>query len=349
MRRSAIAVISLMCLAACGGSADPTATQGGPNAVINPLLPVVATSKGPLRLSTMDGTSVGEQAVGGNVAMVAAGSLLIVLDPLGGKLFAMGRDGKVTILAAVSPTARGLVASPDGTAWMWAETLPVDPVTPHTYATKLFVGGTTSAGHQVTIHLETDHWLVPVAWIARGVIAAHVPIPAPPVAAFPEALAGPTSLVDPATGKEGEAITSTACSFGAARADGAFLCIPRGGAPGRVRWVNANGTIKDFTLPTAADAGDLRFLSGGNGAVLATVPSLATAPYSYAAYRLDFSSGAATRYGTGVLRPIAVLSDGRIVATGPAATSGLAPVFVITADGTSSKMTDAYQVGPPIV
>jgi hypothetical protein len=302
-----------------------------------------------LRLLRTDGVEVAETSVDPDAEAIAvAGSRVLMAGS--GQLRAIDRDGTASALPTVPAAAdgsliRGLVASPDGSRWMWASVVQSD----RGVDSRLYEDSAGTAPALLLQRHETGSALQPVAWTAGGVVVSDEPLGIGGYVLFRRTF-GVASLL----GAAGHMVQLTAgdCAFSDLAADGSVTCIrngregPHTDAPVSLLIQRPGNIQVTVDLPaTVAQAGDAYFRPDGAVVSLGISPALGEGSEQIETDLVDATSGARHAFGPTGIMPAGWLPDGRLLAVRlPGVAGGPAGTFVVAADGTATQISTAATV-----
>ena len=376
-------ILGALLLAACGAapshnqamSAQATTTASAA-ATRNPgpaLLLVVQTKAatqdqpGSIGLFTTDGKAAGVLTLkpGANVLAVAGARIFVRASD--GTLDAIRRDGSTEVLETAPNTLAGiggLIASPDGTRWIWASQ------TADTSNQSIFLAGDGLAARKIgTFAYATV--LQGYAWTAKGAILDSLPPDYFGYRPFntPFAAIGGMRVVDPNTATIQKLLSPSQCVFSDESADGSIACFPTQVGflvPNlhTLRIVSAGGKTTDLSLavPRFNYVGDAYFSPDGSmltvgGAVGSAVTgngqpgSADPQKEQYATDLVQVADGSIARFGPTGAHPAmghqSWLPAGQLVLWRPNGDGGAPGLYVLDPHGTGQS-SEIEVTGTPL-
>jgi hypothetical protein len=353
---------AVLALSACapphGGQPVPSAARPVASATAAPHDPLIAVLDRPfgaapntLRLLQPDGAVVAETALDPDAEAIAvAGPRLLVAGA--GRLTAVERDGTTTTLPTLPGDAeadlvRGLVASPDGTSWLWSS---VAQAPGGVADSRLSLGGASSPATLLVERREPGTALQPVAWTAGGPVVSEEPLGIGGYVLFRRTF-GAAGLLDVAD-RTVHPLTGAGCAFSDLAADGTMACVsdgregPHGDAPVTLHVLRGGRSLLSLALPASVrQAGAAFFRPGGGALTLAMSPALGEGQERIETDLVDLASGTRHPFGPAGTMPAAWLPDGRLVAVRlPGVAGGDAGTYVVAADGSATLISPASTV-----
>ena len=381
MRSAPLVALAALLLVGCGQapSAKTVASPSGSASIRSspsgrtPLLLVVetkpptATQPGSISLFATDGTSVGQLPLeaGSNVLTVAGSRIFLRAGD--GSLEALRRNGQVEKLDSAPNTVTGiggLVASPDGTRWVWASQ------TADTTSQSIFVGGDGVPARKLAT-LAYPTVLESYAWTRKGVILDSLPMDYFGYRPFntPFSAIGGMREVDPNSGAIQPFTTPSQCIFSDQAPDGSVACFPTQTGflvPNlhALRIVSAASKTTDLSLalPRFNYVGDAYFSPDGSTLTVAgaigALHSEGNGPPSGDPQREEFGTdlvqvadGSIARFGPIGVRPAmgrqSWLPDGRLVLWRPNSIGGPPGLYVLDPHS-NGQGSEIQMTGTPI-
>lgn len=312
-----------------------------------------ADEQGSISLFSTDGKPAGVLPLKPGSAVLAAAGSRIFVRAADGTLEAMRRDGVAEALAR-TPSALtgigGLVASPDGTRWLWGSQ------TPDATAQSIYLGG----DGLVTRKLATFPYptvLDAYAWTSDGIFLDSLPMDYFGYRPFNTTFGafGGVRRLDPVSGSIQSVATSPQCVFSDEAVDGSTACFPTLAGylvPTRhaVHIVTSSGKVTDLSLavPRFNYVGDAYF--SPDGSILTVTgatgvgdnsPESGNAnpkPEEYGTDLVQTADGSIRRFGPAGTRPAmgtqSWLPDGRLVLWRPDSVGGTSGLYVLDPHGT---------------
>jgi len=346
---SAAALTLVACAPPHGGVAQTSPPAASPTAALRePLIAVLdrpfGAAPNTLRLLRLDGAEVAAVALDPDAeAITAAGSRMLIAGS--GRLSAVERDGTTAALPTLPADAdtalvRGLVASPDGSRWMWASVVQ----STSGVESRVYLAGSGSTGTLLLDRHESGSALQPTAWTADGPVLSDEPLGIGGYVLFRRTF-GTAALLD--VGRRAlRPLVPAGCAFSDMAADGTVACVsngregPHGDSAVSLHLTHVGRPDVVVTLPASMQqAGAALFRPDGSAVSLAMSPALGEGSEQIETDLVDIASGARHAFGPAGVMPAAWLPDGRMVAVRlPGVAGGAAGTYVVSADGSSAVL-----------
>jgi hypothetical protein len=299
-----------------------------------------------LRLVRLNGVEVTDIALRADAEAVAtAGSRVLIIG--GGRLDFLDRSGVVEEAGPIpddnaDDLIKGLVASPDGTRWMWAS-LHVQP--DGQVRSRIYVADDSSTATLVLERTARGHAMQPVAWTEGGPVVGDELDGIGGYVLFRRGF-GPAFQFDLTT-RALTPITPEGCAFSDLADNGSVTCVsggregPNTGGPVLLRVERQRSAALSLPLgDPVQQAGAALFQPGGSLVSLATSPALGGSTEDIHTVLVNAQTGVAEHVSFNGLRPVQWINRSSLLMTRAANVTGGDPgAYIGGLDGTSAKVS----------
>ena len=301
-----------------------------------------ANAVGPVTVHwvTTSGTEVATRQLPANEAVLGAGGSHVLIYRTDGHVLDLHMDGTSQDVGSGMPTStapgpasvpvRALV-SPDGTQWIWGES--VIPPSGNGVTSKITLAGIGARARTAAQAVEDMHALEPYRWALANPLISHSAIGVGGYILFNIAY-GQVDQLDLATGQQTPVGTADSGAVDLS-GSGAKAYTRGGGAQGTPRILTVNGPGLQglsATLPATGLAGGLMFDAGSSHLAFATSPANGPPREQFETDIIDLQSGARTKFGPADLQPATWLPDGRLVEFRNNLSGGVPGTYVVSLD-----------------